>query len=189
MHKEKQKKDDENRQMEDMFLSVSPYNLDGSQPGSEQVMMHRRVSQIRKGPIKASVCASANQSDIEQPVANAAITEAESWLEQSGACTDSSRMGTVQTVMQDPASMSFVKTSTATNVAQHQDQEEEDYDYGSESYSDDEEEECKGLDTLHKSTASDVINSLKSSSVIDYDKAITVQVTFRGNIVPIAKKA
>ena len=74
---------------------------------------------------------------------------------------------------------------------------EDDFDYGSESRSDDGQDD--GLGTIHDQANKNIaasndgsgmaISLLKSSSLIDYDKPITVQVTFRGNIVPVSKKA
>ena len=131
-----------------------------------------------------------NQADAEQfsavqPVDLCErVSEAPSYMEES-------KQGSVKTVRQVAAEMSFSESMVGAgddgrpsnlNDAQLFDE------YGDESESDDDEEEAGEFCTQVSGTGLTSQHSLKSSSIVDMEKPVTVQVTFQGSLVPVSKK-
>ena len=113
------------------------------------------------------------------------VSEAPSHLEES-------KQGSVKTVRQEAAEMSFSSSMVGggggskplnLNDAQLLDE------YGDESESDEDEDEAGEFCTQLSGTGLTSQHSLKSSSIVDMERPVTVQVTFQGSLVPISKKA
>ena len=163
----------------------------GASGDSESI--HRRVSTVKQGNVAPVAL---NESDVAsvdvdqfQAVAPVAfcdrVSEAPSYEEES------KQGGTsIKTIAPVEMSFSDLMVGDAAGELNNLNDAQLWDEYGEESRSEEDEDEeggelgiqisGKGLATQH---------SMKSSSVVDMERPVTVQVTFQGSLVPISKKA